>query len=1472
MNPAKPSTDAMDPPPPSPASTVAGETARQPDAAAGQDEHAGAVAGIGPSAGGGSDARQLPPSSVEVELPSAAGMAMQPPPAAAAVAAASGIGGNPPPPPPSVSSSSGATAAAAIALEGGGTAAVLKGSKAPAANLAFQPIAAAANVDISSSSESEHLTFIPATMAASAASHADIPPGASSSLSTGAALVSSSNHSTQPNDARLRSAKAASHPPSHQSCPSRPSSLSSKSRGSQGSRPRPHAYFASSEEESEAELDEMSHSSRDHRRNDDLAAGLGRRVATGGGHLGKSSMRGSRKLAEIASEVGSSSAHLHGSRVRMTIPAGHKESGEKPTVPSIYKAAASDRGAVPPPPPMVTVAVGQPEGLGATASGRLLPSPLAGPPPAMAATGPRSGKSAPSPALGGPTVRPAGRGAYATSPARKRTRKKKRGRSPRHLPRGLPVFKDPRSCMWTSTHDANAPSEDRYSSLVNVLLRPPKTPRGGRPGNAKGEGENNNNGNGNEGGGSQSGSSRDGSSGDSPAEDSQRTAAAGTAQQTATTETATQPSDRNDAHDDDDEDNTSLVRLSLWSVIDGHGGGCVATYAAEVLLPHIAASVARALNSEIVDRGVCSVNGQLRDANALDLDGLIRSSDRRVRQREAGIDAVNPNSIHYRSPCEDSESEAEDNLEADAPTPRNPMRSESESEAESTAPVGVASSPLPGHPVARGEGDSASSAKASVKTAASPAAPCAPVGTHSPAEVAAVTRAITDSFLAVDEGWINSIDPVTTHQTSCVSNGRWNAGACALVVFLVQRLDWRRDRPEIRRRNGAGQGFHEDTLHNEDAARRRKLDYAAKKCKSVSSLSTLSSTSSLGAEAAAAAPREEEGDLEDLETEDEFDDIFGPRRRRRKGHLGRHHRHRRLDDDDDDDPMHRRDGHDLIATPGACQCHSYRPNDAMLYTAHVGDCRAVMLGSAPPRTIQVPPEGKDGAKLSLDHSEESSADESIADEISSSEHDPDSSDEERPFHSRSAPSASAAPGGTLGYVRASKRPRRGEKVPDERQQPFVPLPPLRRRESSSEESLESDDTASTTATREHPPPVERILPHAAPRLLETEDETSLRSVRSGSPTQMDRPPSPTQLVVDPVHLPPPPLSARVRPIDLTTDHSAYNPAEAAAVLRRCRNAPKAISSASGGGIKRVAGSLAVTRALGDAYLKTPRLSFFPYKRHAPYITARPEVNCRVLTKDADRILTLATDGVWERASGDDVLRWVRNYYNARIAGGTEEPHLETFQRHDPYGRDALGEGMARRKGGPEVLVGGASGHELGSSEMSSEDDAPAVNDNAPLTSSVDNTTTETPEEESVASPAHSAVAAASETTAATTTADETTATAAKAGTKRKRPDPAAAVDDSTVSSRSVSTAASSRGGALGGVRALPRRRATRAQSRSLAIPTVSEVIVRKVLNEVRKTRNISSLRILMNLPKGRARRSKHDDITATVVDLSGFVS
>ena len=90
---------------------------------------------------------------------------------------------------------------------------------------------------------------------------------------------------------------------------------------------------------------------------------------------------------------------------------------------------------------------------------------------------------------------------------------------------------------------------------------------------------------------------------------------------------------------------------------------------------------------------------------------------------------------------------------------------------------------------------------------------------------------------------------------------------------------------------------------------------------------------------------------------------------------------------------------------------------------------------------------------------------------------------------------------------------------------------------------------------------------------------------------------------------------------------------------RCNNAPRAIVCAkSETGMKRVAGSLAVTRALGDAYLKSPLLSFAPYKKHAPYITAKPEITIRRIKKRRgyldDKILVLASDGIWERASGN----------------------------------------------------------------------------------------------------------------------------------------------------------------------------------------------------------------------------------------------
>ena len=56
-----------------------------------------------------------------------------------------------------------------------------------------------------------------------------------------------------------------------------------------------------------------------------------------------------------------------------------------------------------------------------------------------------------------------------------------------------------------------------------------------------------------------------------------------------------------------------------------------------------------------------------------------------------------------------------------------------------------------------------------------------------------------------------------------------------------------------------------------------------------------------------------------------------------------------------------------------------------------------------------------------------------------------------------------------------------------------------------------------------------------------------------------------------------------------------------------------------------------------------------------------------------------------------------------------------------------------------------------------------------------------------------------------------------------------------------------------------------------AAQTSSDCIMQCALNRIIRSRIITSLRSLMALKKGRARRSKHDDTTTSVVDLSGFV-
>ena len=71
-----------------------------------------------------------------------------------------------------------------------------------------------------------------------------------------------------------------------------------------------------------------------------------------------------------------------------------------------------------------------------------------------------------------------------------------------------------------------------------------------------------------------------------------------------------------------------------------------------------------------------------------------------------------------------------------------------------------------------------------------------------------------------------------------------------------------------------------------------------------------------------------------------------------------------------------------------------------------------------------------------------------------------------------------------------------------------------------------------------------------------------------------------------------------------------------------------IGKSTGSAMKRVAGSLMVTRALGDGYLKRKELSMHPFEEHVPYITAKPKVTRMDLDK-RHSYLVIATDGVWD---------------------------------------------------------------------------------------------------------------------------------------------------------------------------------------------------------------------------------------------------
>ena len=125
-------------------------------------------------------------------------------------------------------------------------------------------------------------------------------------------------------------------------------------------------------------------------------------------------------------------------------------------------------------------------------------------------------------------------------------------------------------------------------------------------------------------------------------------------------------------------------------------------------------------------------------------------------------------------------------------------------------------------------------------------------------------------------------------------------------------------------------------------------------------------------------------------------------------------------------------------------------------------------------------------------------------------------------------------------------------------------------------------------------------------------------------------------------------------VPLSRDHKASSSVEMSLLMSLCKTDPvpvrrtKNVKESNAKSFQhlplRVAGSLAVTRAVGDAYLKLPDLSYPPYDAHVPYLSypCNGEVISRNIGSDSSSkengiVLILASDGLWDFVSSDEAI-------------------------------------------------------------------------------------------------------------------------------------------------------------------------------------------------------------------------------------------
>ena len=133
---------------------------------------------------------------------------------------------------------------------------------------------------------------------------------------------------------------------------------------------------------------------------------------------------------------------------------------------------------------------------------------------------------------------------------------------------------------------------------------------------------------------------------------------------------------------------------------------------------------------------------------------------------------------------------------------------------------------------------------------------------------------------------------------------------------------------------------------------------------------------------------------------------------------------------------------------------------------------------------------------------------------------------------------------------------------------------------------------------------------------------------------------------------------------LTQEHNASRPEERDRILKEHKGEPEAVQYVAKSGSWYVKGTLQVTRAIGDLFLKDLWFSAAlpdhvkPYVGGAlktpPYVSVNPDI-VQVELTSSDKVLIIASDGLWDELTNDECVAALEGLIRSRSKGHAAMP-------------------------------------------------------------------------------------------------------------------------------------------------------------------------------------------------------------------------